>query len=79
MEPTHTHYAAKSLTNGKKVGHGILNAKSAGKKMNPLIFEIWQTAQIIPTINLFIWKFFFNIAYRNNRIRPPTGITKANE
>jgi hypothetical protein len=31
-----------------------LNAKSAGKKMNPLIFEIWQTAQIIPTINLFI-------------------------
>jgi len=54
MEPTHTHYAAKSLTNGKKVGHGILNAKSAGKKMNPLIFEIWQTAQIIPTINLFI-------------------------
>ena len=52
MEPTHTHYAARSSTNGKKVGRGILNAKSAGRKMKPLICVTWQTAQIIPTINL---------------------------
>jgi hypothetical protein len=30
-----------------------LNAKSAGRKMKPLICVTWQTAQIIPTINLF--------------------------
>jgi hypothetical protein len=29
-----------------------LNAKSAGRKMKPLICVTWQTAQIIPTINL---------------------------
>jgi hypothetical protein len=52
MEPTHTHCAAKSLTSGKRDGRGTLNAKSAGRKMKPLICEIWQTAQIIPTINL---------------------------
>jgi hypothetical protein len=31
-----------------------LNAKSVGRKTKPLICVIWQTAQIIPTINLFI-------------------------
>jgi hypothetical protein len=31
-----------------------LNAKFAGRKMKRLICEIWQTAQIIPTINFFI-------------------------
>ena len=54
MAPTHTHYAARNLTSGKRDGRGILNAKFAGRKMKPLICEIWQTAQIIPTINLFI-------------------------
>lgn len=54
MAPTHTHYAAKNLSNGKKAGHGILNVKSAGRKMKPLICVTWLTAQIIPTINLFI-------------------------
>jgi len=54
MEPTHTHYEARSLTSGKKAGRGILNVKSAGRKMKPLICEIWQIEPIIPTINLFI-------------------------
>jgi hypothetical protein len=31
-----------------------LNVKSAGMKTKPLICVTWQTAQIIPTINLFI-------------------------
>jgi hypothetical protein len=31
-----------------------LNAKFAGRKTKPLICVTWQTAQIIPTINLFI-------------------------
>lgn len=54
MALTHTHYAAKSSINGKKAGHGILNAKFAGRKMKPLICVTWQTAPIIQTINLFI-------------------------
>ncbi len=54
MALTHTHYAAKNSTNGKRAGLGILNAKSAGRKTKLLICVTWQTAQIIPTINLFI-------------------------
>jgi hypothetical protein len=50
MEPTLIHYAAKNSTNGKRAGHGTLNAKSAGRKMKPLICVTWLTAQIIPTI-----------------------------
>ena len=53
MEPTHTHCAAKSLTSGKRDGHGTLNAKSAGRKTKPLICVTWQIEPIIPTINLF--------------------------
>jgi hypothetical protein len=56
-----------------------LNVKYAGKKMKPLICVTWQTAPIIPTTNLDIWKFFFKFAYRNNTTEPRAENTKPNE
>jgi hypothetical protein len=54
MELTHTHCAARSSTNGKRDGHGTLNAKSAGRKMKPLICVTWLIEPIILTTNLDI-------------------------